>query len=129
MLANISWLGFPAGRSLIMKSIIVEVEEMMSFLCKHPSYLVTKTGSSNLVALEDLLSDWAVSSSKDEFNEAYRFYLEKGWAGLFDIFESRRRENTTAHRKAADALASVLHNDFFLEVRKRMQYETVLAAI
>jgi len=112
-----------------MKSIIIEAEEMMSFLCKHPSYLVTKMGSNNLVELENLLSDWAVSSSEGEFDEAYRFYLEKGWAGLFDIFESRRREDADAHREAESALASVLCNDFFEEIREKMQYEAVLAFI
>ena len=112
-----------------MKSIIIEAEEMMSFLCKHPSYLVTKVGSSNLVVLENLLSDWAISSTKDEFDEAYRFYLERGWAGLFDAFESRRRENEEAHREAESALASVLCNDFFEKVRARMQYEAVFAFV
>ena len=121
--------GLPAGRSFIMKSIIIEAEEMMSFLCKHPSYLVTKMGSNNLVELENLLSDWAVSSSEGEFDEAYRFYLEKGWAGLFDIFESRRREDADAHREAESALASVLCNDFFEKVRARMQYEAVFAFV
>lgn len=112
-----------------MKSIIIEAEEMMSFLCKHPSYLVTKMGSNNLVELENLLSDWVVSSSEGEFDEAYRFYLEKGWAGLFDIFESRRREDADAHREAESALASVLCNDFFEKVRARMQYEAVFAFV
>ena len=97
--------------------------------CWHIFFLAGLPAGRNLVELENLLSDWAVSSSEGEFDEAYRFYLEKGWAGLFDIFESRRREDADAHREAESALASVLCNDFFEKVRARMQYEAVFAFV